>query len=452
MRDRNLIGTRDAERVSTIASTPGLLEMLGAHLSPHDDEAVISHALFMRRYLGDRAVVGQKIRLDDRVYRVVGVLPAGFEFSFGAGGFDVWTSLPPAQNVRMWQYRMLARMAPGVGIEAAETYVEATARRLKETIHPYEGPNGEDGGYRARVVSLRDQLFHDFRAGTILLLTAVGLVLLIVCANVANLLLSRAAAREKETAIRRALGATRLRLIRQWLTEAVVLTALGGAAGVLLSYWGVALLRAISPVELPAVAQIGVDARALIFALAVSAAACILFSAAPLLTIVRMTGSLRGPQRGRRTSDALVTAEVAFALMLLVGSGLLIESFARLKRIGTGVRTDHLLTMLVAPGRGTRSPPRVRLFSELQGKLSRLPGVIAVSSTDRLPVFRVGVDTRRAAIRSRSTAAPGIRMQRLDSRPTPVPWASTTSARWVFRSLQGANSCRLIQRTPRRSR
>ncbi|HEY3836758.1 MAG TPA: ABC transporter permease [Bryobacteraceae bacterium] len=408
VRDRNLIGDSDAERVSTIAFTPGLLEMLGARMSAgrvfqkddwnadRNDVAIISHALFVRRFAGDGAVVGRKIRLDDRLLTVVGVLAPEFEFSFGAGGFDVWTPFLPSPDRRARQYRMLARMAPGISFEAAQSYVAATAQRLKETLHPYEGPNGEDGGYRARVVSLHDQLLHDFRAGTLVLLSAVALVLLIACANVANLLLARASAREKEVAIRRALGASRLRLVRQWLTEASLLATIGGVAGVALSFWGVRLLRAMSPAELPVVARIDVDVRALLFTLLVSIAACVLFSSAPLLAVLRMTGSLRGPRRRNIASGVLVAGEVALAVVLLAGSGLLLKSFAQLRRIDPGVRTDHLLTMLVdlTGARYQEAGARVRLFAEFQERLSKLPGVVAVSSTDRLPIFTVGVDTR----------------------------------------------------------
>ncbi len=405
--DRNLVGSGMAERVSTVASTPGLLEMLGASTSvgrgfadddwqaTHAQVAIISYSLYLRRFGASPAVVGQTIRLDDSVYNLAGVLAKDFEFSLGARGVEVWTPLPPVQDLRKGQFRMLARMRSGIGIEAAQASVGATAQRLKETIHPYEGPNGEDGGYRARVVSLHDQLLLEFRTGTLLLMSAVALVLLIACVNVANLLLARTAAREKEIAIRRALGASRLRLIRQWLTEAALLTMLGGTAGAAASVFGVELLKALSPAELPGIVRLAVNGRALLFTFALSAVVCLLFSLAPAFS-AQMNGSLRGPIRSRRLSSMLIAAEVAFALMLLVGSGLLLESFLQLKKIDPGVRTDHLLTMLIELPRTRYEKPRDRIqfFSDLQERLAQLPGVASVSATDRLPVFTVGVDTR----------------------------------------------------------
>jgi predicted permease len=400
--DRNLVASGNAERLSTISATPGLLEMLGAgaavgrRFTDHEAAAMISYSLFVRRFAANPAAIGQPIRLDDRVYNLVGVLPRDFEFSLRAGGVDVWTPLPPIEDRRRAQLRMLALMRPGIRVEAAQASVAAMAKRLEETVHPYEGPNGEDGGYRANVVSLHDQLLREFRTGTLILVSAVALVLLIACVNVANLLLARTAAREKEIAIRRALGASRLRLVRQWLTEAGLLTLLGGAAGLLWSLWGVELLKAISPAELPGIARIAVNGRALLFTFTLSATVCVLFSLAPSLSAARMTGSLRGPSRKWRISSVLVAAEVAFALLLLVGSGLLLKSFAQLKKIDPGVRTDHLLTMRVrlSGARYEKTLDRIRFYSELEGRLAQLPGVLSVSSTDRLPVFTVGADTR----------------------------------------------------------
>jgi putative ABC transport system permease protein len=407
-RDRTLIASGNVERVSTVSSTPGLLEMLGARTPvgrrfTEDDwkadryqVAMISHPLFVRLFAANPAVVGQTFRLDDRVYTLIGVLSRDFEFSMGAGDADVWTPLPPVQDRRSAQFRMLALMPPGARIDEARRSVTATAERQKETVHPYEGPNGEDGGYRARVISLHDQLLKDFRTGTLVLMSAVGLVLLIACVNVANLLLARTATREKEISVRRALGASRLRLIRQWLTEGALLTMLGATAGLAGSFCGVQLLRAMSQADLPGVAHIGVDVRALLFTLATSAIVCLLFSLAPALTVVQMTGCLRGPIRRRRMSSLLITAEVAFALMLSVGCGLLLKSFVQLKRIDPGVRTDHLLTMRVdlSGSRYGKPRDRIRFFSELQRRLAQLPGIVSVSTTDRLPLFKVGADTR----------------------------------------------------------
>jgi len=399
---RNLTGASDAERIEVRSFSTGLLEMLGARtaigsaFAPDDWQpqrnsvAIISHKLFTRRFGNNPGIVGQTIRVDDRLYTVVGVMAPDHE------DVDVWTPLPPVAEPYAWQFRMMARLRPGVSIEAAQASITAAAKHIEETIHPYRGPNGEDAGYHAGVISLRQQLLGDYRAGTLILLGAVGLVLLIACVNVANLLVARATAREKEIAVRRALGASSARLVRQWMTEAGVLAMLGGVAGVVASYGGVSTLRALSPTDLPAVAQIGVDGRALAFTFAISCFVCLLFGLAPALAATRVNWGLRGSRPRRRMSSALVTAEVALALMLLVGAGLLLKSFTRLREIDPGFHPDHLLTMgiqLSGPRYEEDDRRRISYFSEVQERLRSLPGVTAASMVGRLPVARVGADT-----------------------------------------------------------
>jgi predicted permease len=406
--DRNLVIRATAGRVSTISATHGLLEMLGARTATgrlftgdewqadHNQVVIISHSLFVRRFAANPAAIGQSILFDDRPYTLVGVLAADFKFSFGATDVDAWTPLPPVDDTRRAQFRMLARLTPGVPIQAAQAYVAATAARLKQTVHPYEGPNGEDGGYRARAVSLHEQLMHDFRTGTLILMSSAALLLLIACVNVSNLLLARTAAREKEVAIRRGLGASRPRLIRQWLAEAGLLVLLGGSSGLIGSFWGIEILKAISPAELPGIMRVGINARALLFTFGVSATACLLFSLAPALSTAQMTGAIRGPRRRRRMSSILIVVEAAVTLVLLVGSGLLLKSFTELRRIDTGVRLSHVLTMRVELSGSQYEKPRDRIhfFSELETRLARLPGVVSVGATDRLTVATAGIDTR----------------------------------------------------------
>ncbi len=401
--DRNLTGAGAAERVSVISSSSGLFEMLVARVAigrglaqedwraDRNSVAILSYALFTRRFGANRAIIGQTIRLDDRLYTVVGVLAANFLFE----DTDVWTPLPPVAKPQAWQFHMLARMRPGVTLQAAQASVTAAAQHLEETIHPYRGPNGEDPGYQASVVSLHDQLLGDYHTGTILLLSAVALVLLIACVNVANLLLVRAAGREKEIAVRRALGASTARLVRQWMTEAGLLAMLGGAAGLLMSRWGVSLLRALSPTDLPEIARIGIDGRALAFTLGISCLVCLLFGLAPALTATRVNWGLRGSRPRRKMAGVLVAAEVALALVLLVGAGLLLKSFSRLRAIDPGFRPDHLLTMQVqlSGPRYAEARRKVEFFSELRDRLARLPGVVSVSMAIWLPVARAGEDT-----------------------------------------------------------
>ncbi len=398
---RNLTGVGNAERIDVRSSSPGLTGLLGAQIAvgrgfasddwqpQRNSVAILGHKLFARRFGSNPGIVGQSIRLEDHLYTVIGVMAPDRE------EVDAWTPLPPVEYPQLWQFRMIARLRPGVSIEAAQASVTAAAKHIEETIHPYRGPNGEDAGYHAGVVSLRQQLLGEYRAGTWILLGAVGLVLLIACVNVANLLVARATAREKEIATRRALGASSTRLIRQWVTEAGVLATLGGFAGAAVSYAGVSALRTLIPADLPAVAQIGVDARALVFTFAMSCLACLLFGLAPAVTATRVNWGLRGSRPRRRLSRVLVTAEVALALMLLVGAGLLLKSFSRLRGIDPGFHPDHLLTMQLqlARPRYEDAHRRIRYYSELQERLRSLPGVTSVSLVDWLPVARVGSDT-----------------------------------------------------------
>jgi putative ABC transport system permease protein len=400
--DSNLTGAGNAARVAVISSTSGLLEMLGARIAEgrgFTDEdwqpqqtnvAILSYSLFARQFGANPRLVGQTVRLDDRAYTVVGIMAPNF--AFGLGDADVWTPLPPITDRRMWQFRMVARMRPGIGIEAAQASVTAAAKHAEEILHPYRGPNGEDPGYHAMVISLHDQLLCDFRTGALILLSAVGLVLLIACVNVANLLLARAAAREKEIAVRRALGASGRRLVRQWMIEGAVLAMLGGAAGVVASHWGVSLLKVLIPANLPEVAKIGIDARSLAFTFAISCFVCLLFGLAPSFAVTRMQERLRGSRTKRRTSRVLVAAEVSLALVLLVGAGLLLKSFARLRQIDPGFRPDHLLTMQVQLSGPRYEAPRRRIefFSELQERVARIPGVVSVSAVTGLPVASIG--------------------------------------------------------------
>jgi len=398
---RTLTGAGSAERIDVRSSSRGLLEMLGARMAigraftsedwrpQHNGVAMLSHKLFARRFGSNPAILGQTIRVDDRAYTVLGVMAPDAEDA------DVWIPLPPVIDPNTWQFRMLARLRAGVSIASAQASITAAARHLEETVHPYRGPNGEDPGYQAAVVPLREQLLGDYRSGTLILLGAVGLVLLVACVNVANLLVARAAAREKEIAVRRALGASSARLVRQWMTEAGVLAMLGGAAGVAASYAGVSALRALSPTDLPTIAKIGVDSRALLFTFAMSCVVCFLFGLAPSLAATRVNWGLRGSRPRRRISSVLVTAEVALALVLLVGAGLLLKSFARLRAIDPGFRPDHLLTMQIqlSGPRHRDDRQRISYFSQLQESLRRLPGVTAASVVGWLPVARVGADT-----------------------------------------------------------
>ncbi len=378
--------------------TRGLLDLIGARpavgriFAPEEYErgratfAILSHQFFLRRFGGDQSVIGRTVRIDDEPHTIVGVMAPDMRFSLRAGAIDLWTPLPLVNDPRWGSLTTLARLRPGFSIAAAQSALSSAARHLDDAQHPYRGPNGEDAGYGVKVVPLREELFGQFRFATLLLLGAVAAVLLIACVNVANLLMVRAVAREKETAVRRALGASTTRLVRQWITEAGVLAALGGITGAILAMWAVRLLGVLSPISLPSVATLPVDARALLFTLLVTAIVCVVFGLAPVAAA--RPAQLRGAPVRRRIAPALVAAEVALSILLLVGAGLLLKSFARLSSVDAGFNPDHLLTMQIQrpPARGTDGARNAAFFADVSQHLQSLPGVTSVSAVSRLPV------------------------------------------------------------------
>ncbi len=395
-RDRNLMGDRDSERVTTIAATPSLLPMLGTSPSmgrgfaedEHGDVALLSHALFIRRYAGDTSIIGRPIRLDGRAFTVIGVLPAGFEFGESAEHVDIWTPLAVDYGRGLGTLRMLARIRLGVSLEAARAATDAEAKHLDETLRPHYGPNGENPGFHVKLITLREEMLGDFRTATLILLLAVAAVMLIVCANIANLLLARAVAREKEIAVRRALGASAGHLLRQWMTESAVLVALGGTLGWLAAMWGVRLLIALSPATLPGAARLNVDARALILTVGLSILICAVFGLAPALAKSRMHWTIRGSGPKRAAAPVLIAAEVALSVILLVSAGLLLKSFLQLQQVNPGFNPEHVLTMRIdlTHERYPDTHRRAEFFDTLRGQIESLPGVIAAGAVSRLPI------------------------------------------------------------------
>ncbi|HEV3468003.1 MAG TPA: ABC transporter permease, partial [Pyrinomonadaceae bacterium] len=351
------------------------------------------------RFGGDPRVVGQSLTLNGHGYTVVGVMPAGFAGpKFTGGDFEqaeLWA--PFAPDLGQWTRdgrsvdAAIARLKPGVTLEQAQAEMDAIAAQLREQ-HP-----DTNAGAGAAVASLHEQAVGGIRPALLTFLAAVGLVLLIACANVANLLLARAAARQKEMAVRMALGAGRLRIVRQLLTESVLLASLGGAAGLLLALWATNLLAALGSGAIPRPDEIGLDSRVLLFTLGVSLLTGVAFGLAPALAASRPNlhemlkegGRCQTGGAGRkRLRSFLVVSEVALSLLLLVGAGLLVKSFVRLQQVNPGFDPRNVLTMYAfLPGaRYPEEWQHADFFEKVLERARQLPGVEAAGVVSNLPV------------------------------------------------------------------
>ncbi|HUG54715.1 MAG TPA: ABC transporter permease [Vicinamibacteria bacterium] len=361
-----------------------------------DKVVVLAHGLWSRRFAADPAVVGRAVRLSGESYTVVGVM--GPEFQFPSGEFDLWVPLEgvmaaaPAQvqNRSLRIFRALARLAPGVTRAQAQGQVDGIAARLARE-HP-----ATNEGIGITFTPIHEALVGGVRTALLVLMGVVALVLLIASANVANLLLARAKSREREIAVRTALGAGRGRLVAQLLTESLLLAAAGSAAGVLLARWLLDVLPVVAGDVVPRMTSVRIDSGVLAFTAAVTVATGLLFGLAPAWQASRTDAAhgLREGGRGsagraaRRLRAGLTAAEVALALVVLVGAGLLVQSLARLMRVDTGFVADNLLTFHVQMAAGPASRPparRAELATQLMERLSRIPGVTAVGGGSGLP-------------------------------------------------------------------
>lgn len=394
----NLQGPHGAEVVSAnmvsagFFRTIGLSPMIGRDFTPQDDHlgaapvAILDYSFWQRHYGGSPDIVGKTITLDDQNYDVVGILPKNFWF------FDREDVYVPAGIYdRLWSERrearsnshVVGRLKPGVTLAQARSEMGNIAHRLAAE---YPKANTNIG---VTLIPMPKYVVRDVRATLYLLLGAVCLVLLIACVNVANLLLSRSAAREKEMAIRTALGAQRGRVVRQLLTESVLLAFFGGGLGILVAVWGTHGLLSYIPEELPRAQNVGVDFRVLLFVIGVSVITGILFGLAPASHSSKpdLRGSLqegsRGSTGGRHgLQNALVVAELGVALVLLIGAGLILRTILQLNHVNTGFRTSGSLIFDVSlpPGRYHTGPAYRAFYSSLTGKLRALPGVTGVGT------------------------------------------------------------------------
>jgi putative ABC transport system permease protein len=350
---------------------------------------VVSHGFWQRQLAARPDAVGQQINLNSRAFTVVGVMPAGFSYPDEA---ELWAAQklnPPARRGPYFMWG-LGRMRPGATVEQARAEMDTVARRIQQENHSTQN----DWTYTA--ASLTEEIVGDVRPALLVLLGAVVFVLLIASANVANLLLSRAAAREKEIAIRSALGATRGRVVRQLLTESLLLAFVGGVVGLLLALWGVDVLIALSPDNIPRLNEVGIDGAVLGFTLIVSLLSGVVFGLAPALYSSRLNlnESLKEGARGasegfgrRRLRNALVVSEIALSLMLLIGAGLMIKSFVRLQSVNPGFNPENILTMQISlPGAKYSEPAKTSAFyKQLLARVESLPGVQSAGLAFSLP-------------------------------------------------------------------
>jgi putative ABC transport system permease protein len=401
----NLTGSGEPERLAASAVTGNFFQALGVQpvlgrtfqleneKSGNDQVVVLSYGLWQQRFAGDPGIVNKTITLDDKSFEVIGVMPRDFDFP---AAVQIWLPLNFDVNPGMKQrkahfLRPIGRLKAGVSLAQAQADTDITARRL-EAAYPES-----NAGWNLRLVSLREVIVGNVRSTLYILLGAVGFVLLIACANVANLLMAHAASRRREIALRTALGAGRLRIARQLITESVMLAMFGGALGAFLAIWGVQGLVALSGDSLPVTpGEVRIDFTVLLFTLVTSVVTGILFGLAPALQTMRLNLSETLKEGGRtgesgasnRTRSLLVIFETAVAVMLLVGAGLLVKSLIRLQRTNPGFDSHNVVTMRIDLPRNKYGALEARssFWEQFQNRVAAIPGVEAVGLITELPL------------------------------------------------------------------
>jgi putative ABC transport system permease protein len=405
-RSFNLTGIGEPERLDGRRVSANLFDLLGvpAQLGrtfiPDDDRAgthvvLLSYSLWQRRFGSDPKVIGRAVTLNGESYTVIGVMPRSVHLpSYGNWSDEVWvpiafTSEELTQRGNHF-LNVVARIKPGISLKQAQAEMETIAARLAREYPRYNTRIG------AFVTPLHEELVGDIKPALLILLGAVGFVLLIACANVANLLLARAAVREKEIALRLALGASRFRLTRQFLTESVLLALLGGGFGLLLALAGIRVLKAFIPATISQTQTISIDGKVLLFTALIALLTGIVFGLAPAVHVSHsnLNDSLKeggrdsaASRKGNRVRGLLVIGEVAVSFILLIGAGLLINSFLHLRNLDPGFRTDHLLTMKVdlSELKYPDGQRRTVFFDDVLQRIRPLPGVESVAVAGNLP-------------------------------------------------------------------
>lgn len=404
----------EPERINGIRVTVNILPLLGVkptlgrEFLPEEGQpeksavALVSYGLWQRRYSGDPNLVGQRLTLDAKPYTVVGILPPGVKYPglmMPPTGADIWIPfiVSPSQNLRSFaNLRLVGRLKAGVVLDQAQAEMDVIARRLEQQ-YPQDNTNLGIG-----LVSLQEQLVGNVRLALMILLGAVGLVLLIACVNVANLMLARAAGRKAETALRAALGASRWQLTKQLLTECLLLSLAGGMVGVSLAYFGVEWVKTLSVASLPRLDEVSINPKVLGFTFLASTFTGLIFGLLPALQFsrVELTENLKEGRKGaasgalhRRWLRVLVVAEIALAMVLLAGAGLLLRSFRLVTEVDPGFNPQNVLTLSAPlPQANYRDQQQQLLFYERAlTKLNALPGIASASAVFRVPL--VGLAT-----------------------------------------------------------
>jgi putative ABC transport system permease protein len=426
----NLTGRGDPVRLSAVLVSAEFFSVLGARpeighaFYPGDDTAgrdnyvILSHSLWQQRFGGDPSILGRSIDLEGVNREVVGVMPA--EFTFPSAKTQVWIPLhnDPRDTIAYWAgdfMPIIGRLRPGSTIAQARAEIRMFQSRVPK-LFPWPMPAVWNADIS--VVELRNGMVADVRGRLLLLLGAVGLILLIACVNVANLALSRAATREKEIAVRTAMGAERSRVVRQLLTESVLLALLGGLLGIVLATEGLQLLKAALPVDTPRLADAHIDWRVLMFTGGLAIFTGLLFGLAPALQSSRaaLAQSLNAATRGasvsisNRLRGALAIAEVALAVLLVIAAGLLMRSFVALSRVDPGFRAERVLTARVTPNQAFCSDPArcISFYRELLDRMRAVPGVNSVAVVNTLPLG--GRVAKRSLEIENQTVPPGEAM------------------------------------------
>ncbi|HEV2446113.1 MAG TPA: ABC transporter permease, partial [Candidatus Sulfopaludibacter sp.] len=406
--DNKLTGEGEPERLSGVPVSDNFFQVLGiepqiGRLFNADEcrwkgpkAVLLSHGFWERRFASDRGIVGRPITLNEEPYTVIGVLPAWFDFAeiFAPGShFDVYFPFPLTDETNRWgnTLAIVGRLKPGVTAGAVQAELTALAQQLTHD-HP------ERNTFEGKISSLEEHVSGRVRPALVVLACAVGVVMLIVCANLCNLLLARTTARQKEIAIRTALGAGRRRLIRQMLTESLVLSCSGAALGVLLAVGGTRALAHLDSISIPLLPSVRTDGTALLFALAMAVLTGLVFGMVPALHVreaalhdaLKDTG--RGSTAGKEhhwSRNSLVVAEIAFACLLLVGAGLLIRSFVQVLDVNLGFHPEQAAAIRVDPdARFQTQEQQNAYFDEVLRRARDIPGVAAAGLSDALPLGR----------------------------------------------------------------